>query len=426
MMEFTYDGIVRQGFGFYNPNHAAAFFTLIMPFAWAIFFYSKSRWMKACGALITLLLTVALAMTFSRTGALVLVGEAAMFYLLTARGQWRRGLIYIGGLLSVFVLIGIACGVMSRFTIDKAATNRLDIWRGGLELFSANPLGVGYENSGILVSHFVLPEGSGIVCRTLVNSFLTFLVEFGAVAGIVLFTLIFYSFLRGATNIRESKNIWTSAALCGFCGTVISAFSASVFDFGVLFDFHSFGELSGLNFILSWLMLTGFIAAGIFAGWGKIRLKTAAVSALISAFAVTLLLCAGFVLKDKTVPEIIAADGETFASVKLKTEPVMILYDDKWDVKSVRHFMKKNLSEHSYILPLRSWQHKEKTPPINARAAMLFGRCASFSEMLCDKDITLISQPEYFEIKPNVRNIYLKRYAESPSLLPASIALKYY
>ena len=31
MMEFTFDGIVRQGFGFYNPNHAAALICAISP-----------------------------------------------------------------------------------------------------------------------------------------------------------------------------------------------------------------------------------------------------------------------------------------------------------------------------------------------------------------------------------------------------------
>jgi hypothetical protein len=31
MMEFTYQGIVRQGFGFYNPNHAAALICAVMP-----------------------------------------------------------------------------------------------------------------------------------------------------------------------------------------------------------------------------------------------------------------------------------------------------------------------------------------------------------------------------------------------------------
>ena len=34
MMEFTYDGMVRYGFGFYNPNHAAALICAIMPFLW--------------------------------------------------------------------------------------------------------------------------------------------------------------------------------------------------------------------------------------------------------------------------------------------------------------------------------------------------------------------------------------------------------
>ena len=35
MMEFTFDGIVRQGFGFYNPNHAAALICALLPFCWA-------------------------------------------------------------------------------------------------------------------------------------------------------------------------------------------------------------------------------------------------------------------------------------------------------------------------------------------------------------------------------------------------------
>ncbi len=34
-MEFTYDGMVRWRFGFYNPNHAAALFAALLPFLWA-------------------------------------------------------------------------------------------------------------------------------------------------------------------------------------------------------------------------------------------------------------------------------------------------------------------------------------------------------------------------------------------------------
>jgi hypothetical protein len=38
MMEFTCNGMVRWGFGFYNPNHAAALFCVLVPFAAAAFF----------------------------------------------------------------------------------------------------------------------------------------------------------------------------------------------------------------------------------------------------------------------------------------------------------------------------------------------------------------------------------------------------
>lgn len=34
MMEFTYNGMVRWGFGFENPNHAAALFCAVLPLLW--------------------------------------------------------------------------------------------------------------------------------------------------------------------------------------------------------------------------------------------------------------------------------------------------------------------------------------------------------------------------------------------------------
>ena len=52
MMEFTFDGIVRQGFGFYNPNHAAALICALFPFLWG---WKKYAWI---GWMITFLLTI--------------------------------------------------------------------------------------------------------------------------------------------------------------------------------------------------------------------------------------------------------------------------------------------------------------------------------------------------------------------------------
>ena len=74
-MEFTYDGMVRWGFGFYNPNHAAALFAALLPFLWAAWERFPRPVCRIPVAVATLLTFTALALTFSRTGAVVAVLE---------------------------------------------------------------------------------------------------------------------------------------------------------------------------------------------------------------------------------------------------------------------------------------------------------------------------------------------------------------
>lgn len=57
-MEFTYEGLVRYGFGFYNPNHAAAFICAILPFVWILLF-QKACWQKILGSLLSVILIFA-------------------------------------------------------------------------------------------------------------------------------------------------------------------------------------------------------------------------------------------------------------------------------------------------------------------------------------------------------------------------------
>ena len=75
MMEFTCDGWVRQGFGFYNPNHAAALICALLPFLWSAWFRWSGRKVRIPVLLGNVLLLAALAATFSRTGLAVLGGE---------------------------------------------------------------------------------------------------------------------------------------------------------------------------------------------------------------------------------------------------------------------------------------------------------------------------------------------------------------
>ena len=79
MMEFTSDGIVRWGFGFYNPNHAAALITLLFPLLWPLF-NRPGRRPKVVAGIAAAGLIAALALTGSRTGMAVLVMEMFFFW----------------------------------------------------------------------------------------------------------------------------------------------------------------------------------------------------------------------------------------------------------------------------------------------------------------------------------------------------------
>ena len=81
---FVVGDVVRQGFGFANPNHAAAAICALFPFCWgwggalgdrALPLRGALQW---CGRVARVALCVMLAMTYSRTGFVVLVIEAAV------------------------------------------------------------------------------------------------------------------------------------------------------------------------------------------------------------------------------------------------------------------------------------------------------------------------------------------------------------
>ncbi len=61
MMEFTFNGVVRHGFGFYNPNHAAAFICAIFPF---LLGWQKYKWLSY---ILMFFLVICLTLTYSRT-----------------------------------------------------------------------------------------------------------------------------------------------------------------------------------------------------------------------------------------------------------------------------------------------------------------------------------------------------------------------
>ena len=263
-MDFVVGDLVRQGFGFANPNHAAAAICAAFPFCWGW----RGRWRWA-GRLIGIALCVMLAMTYSRTGVVVVAIEATVLWrgaLGSSRptsGRVRRwnAVPTIWGIILTGCLACVAAWWMwPRIQLDGAVMNRPKIWLTGLQLLAANPLGVGFGNSGEIATAFMLPDG--ITVRTLVNSHLTLLVEMGAFVGGAWFAFIALALCVG----RAMRRTWVA-----FAGLAVSAFSASVFDWHVLFDFVEKGGYGTVNFVLAWGLFAAFVVMGaaMMAVWGR-------------------------------------------------------------------------------------------------------------------------------------------------------------
>ena len=368
MMEFTFDGIVRQGFGFYNPNHAAALICAIFPFLWG---WKKYAW---AGWILTLLLTVPLAMTYSRTGVLVLAFELVMYFILSKNKNWKLISAIAGGILLI-LLVG---GIFGRFSINKAVTNRPEIWFAGLKIYAANPLGVGLSNSGLIVSNFMLEN---IQCRSLVNSHLTLLTEFGIIAGFFWFLFIFYALFTGVKKPRT----W-----CAVAGLAISASSASIFDWDLLSDFQNYGDLPFLNFILSWLLLLFFLDMTLYLLWRKINLKKLGLAAVGAILCVILPLC----LWSSDTPKI--KNNIVYTSLNAP----LVLYDEEWTIKAILPYCKKD-----FQIPLKAGLVQK-----NAKKIILFGYAAEYAEKFPASSLVFIHPPEFFSSPVNTFKVIRPEY----------------
>ena len=173
-MDFVVGDVVRQGFGFVNPNHAAAAICALFPFCWGWGGALGDRALPArgalqwCGRVAGVALCAMLAMTYSRTGVVVVAIEATVLWRgalgssrpTSGRGRrWNAVPTIWGVILSVCLACIAAWWMWPRLALDGAVMNRPKIWLAGLKLFAANPLGVGFGKSGEIASALMLPDG---------------------------------------------------------------------------------------------------------------------------------------------------------------------------------------------------------------------------------------------------------------------------
>jgi hypothetical protein len=197
-VEYFYGETLRWSFGFENPNKAAVIFACAVPLGWCLWQLSwrlKSKWLKVLALLVTAAALMAawycLIMTYSR-GGLVAAG-VALFYLIghaaleggKPETPWhKRAEVWLSVLLGAVLAVGTMWnGLGDRSTEalgkDASVANRMELWNGALQMAAENVHGFGTGKSGEQYMQWYQPLERQEGYRTMVNSYLTFLVEQG-------------------------------------------------------------------------------------------------------------------------------------------------------------------------------------------------------------------------------------------------------
>jgi O-Antigen ligase len=423
-MEFTYNGMVRYGFGFTNPNHAAALIILVV---------------VGMLYIIEFLLYTTLFYTYSRAGIFALAVSALLFFMLRQvmlkqnymeyfqRKYLLQYTFYVLTLLAVFFYSSISSRVINSFIRhDKSISNRFDVWHGGLNMFFDMPLGTGTALSGKIYTLFYLPSNSSLNYRTLVNSFLTFIVEQGVIVSVIcLFGAL--SILTAAIDLLQSnelKLLHKKIIICclsAMGGGVICGMLSTCFDISLAFD--------SINNVLQYLTLILWLGcfAVIFAiGINYYRILClkkifSRVGWSLSVLIILAILYYFFMPIDKVKIHYlrtgIVSIGESHNSSK-----VLIVPDFSDGFKDqfytmTKHFKAKNIS----IVILENMDIKKLVGEQAFDAVCLYGASCSMLNVLPESDAEIILFcPKTLDIatdfnKKNISKIFLKYYDETGS-----------
>jgi len=121
--------------------------------------------------------------TYSR-GAVVAVLAALCYWAWKSRRD-RTRMIWLSGLMVLLLFLWGTHGgqrlMNGIFMPDDSVANRWIVWTGGLQILADNPQGVGGGNAGEYFMQWYQPLSMTAAYRTLVNSYLTWTVEYGII-----------------------------------------------------------------------------------------------------------------------------------------------------------------------------------------------------------------------------------------------------
>lgn len=215
---YTYHSVARYSYGWENPNHAAAVILCFLPLIWTIERIVENRNNSTIYSIVVhvaeIVVSIAIGLTYSRgatLGWLLSILFFAFFQPATIT-PIRSGFAKQSFLLykiSIFTVIVVATGLSHRFADvlagDGSSTNRLELWRGGLQLIASLPItGWGKGTSGLAFMQWLQNPSSTAGYGGMVNTYLHVAVEFGIPAFAVLCFILLVSILVGFQYERSA------------------------------------------------------------------------------------------------------------------------------------------------------------------------------------------------------------------------------
>jgi len=181
-MQTYFEGFWRMDWGFGNANKTAAFIALLLIGLWGLVHWR--RWLFWPVLILNAALGVCLIHTFSR-GGLIAASLGIALLVWRAPRPWSQVRLWavvitiwcvLGSLVYLQAYKRLGQGIVQE---DKSITNRLVLWKTAPQMMWDAPSGWGLGNSGSAYMSWYQPLDRGETYRTLVNSHLTWLVEFG-------------------------------------------------------------------------------------------------------------------------------------------------------------------------------------------------------------------------------------------------------
>jgi hypothetical protein len=225
--DFFFNGIPRWNLGWPTPNYAGAFLVTIACLFWAVQGKKYRIYILSTTVVIEAVLYFSLAKTYSR-GSLIALLAGALFFIASSG---RKSITRSWRLWAIRATILIACvagtGLFNRIdpnllTSDASVTNRLELWRGGMEMIASSPwIGWGSGESGRAYMNWFQDLERSEPYSTMVNSYLHVSVEYGLIhfTGVLigLFTILMIAWRSGRTG----------DALAGAAGASITAWAVA-------------------------------------------------------------------------------------------------------------------------------------------------------------------------------------------------------